>query len=725
MPIRGAFAMRSTLIVILLAWLALAKGIGVVIYEVEISGELAEDIYGRGVEVVGVGPLPLFVAPAGEDYAVFAFTGNVTRVKFFNMSRAYVVVPRGPPPETPGDFYLETPQGRYPLRFRSGGPVLAIVDSLESLEKVLAEMGYVPQRGGRARLVGGSQQGRQPEPLPEPLAASVGSTVYPLGGVYFRNVNAKVGVVEVQPHGDIQVCSNVRNVAYVGLDVNQLLLGYVAVNGTVQGNIVVQIYKVNSDGTCSKIGEEKYPLYAVRSMYYTVAGVNPTSSQNTQIGVKVILNITSVSGSPVVKVQGMAEYIRTVHHGFEVSDYSVEVAWGDFAGSRSPIYVGARVSSILLGPYMMPDGVLQDGTRSLSVVIEADPVNGACQTLYWRLYINGYSYEYGSSTGVQLSGTCRYSVQISGGFPLLAVRHAKTLTEDLMYQLRISYNDGSAPFVRYYWLNPHTPLRGSRWAEVWKSTPNSQGKIPEIWQEPHLLTQLQLLGMYGGWGGSDATSKLRVHGLVSIFADSLSRGPAIVMYVTGRVLQPSGATSPVGYWEVRLRFPIPVSTGAPIYAAYVGDSRFEELSPPQWVWIAKMLKKAVDFLVGALQLDRFKTLIHSVFSYAVGQLLESAGPRADAANVDPYTLKLYYNAGWANDKPWDTVLYWALFNSDKFTTFTVTYVKVYPIEATPNINLNLRPSNAERYYPEVDHSFVKLWAFKRLTGAEAIYIWLS
>ena len=77
--------MRSTLIVILLAWLALAKGIGVVIYEVEISGELAEDIYGRGVEVVGVGPLPLFVAPAGEDYAVFAFTGNVTRVKFFNM----------------------------------------------------------------------------------------------------------------------------------------------------------------------------------------------------------------------------------------------------------------------------------------------------------------------------------------------------------------------------------------------------------------------------------------------------------------------------------------------------------------------------------------------------------------------------------------------------------------------------------------------------------------
>jgi len=720
--------MRGSLIiplVLLLAWLALAKGVDVVIYEVEISGKLAEDIYGRGVEVVGLGPLPLFVAPAGEDDAVFAFTGNVTRVKFFNMSRAYVVVPRGPPPKTPGDAYLETPQGRYPLRLRNGGPVLAVVDSLESLEKVIAEMGYVPQRGGKAKLVGGSQQGRQPEPLPEPLAASVGSTVYPLGGVYFRNVNAKVGVVEAQPHGDLQVCSNVRNVAYVGFDVNQLLLGYVAVNGTVQGNIIVQIYKVYSDGTCSKIGEEKYPLYAVRSMYYSVAGVNPTSSRNTQIGVKVILNITSVSGSPVVKVQGMAEYIRTVHHSFEISDYSVEVAWSDFAGSRNPMYVGAKVSSILLGPYVVPDGVLQDGTSSISVVIETDPVNGVCQKLYWRLYINGYSYEYGSSTGVMLSGTCRYSIQISGGFPLLAVRYSKTLAEGLMYQLKISYNDGSPPFVRYYWLNPHTPLRGSRWAEVWKSTPNSQGKIPEIWQKPHLLTQLQLLGMYGGWGGSDATGKLRVHGLVSIFADSLSRGPAIVMYVTGRVLQPSGATSPVGYWEVRLRFPIPVSTGAPIYAAYVGYSKFEELSPPQWVWIAKMLKDAVDFLVGALQLDRFKTLIHSVFSYAVGQLLESAGPHAGAANVDPYTLKLYYNAGWANDKPRDTVLYWALFNSDKFTTFTITYVKIYPIEATPNINLNLRPSNAERYYPEVDYSFVKLWAFRGLTGAEAIYIWRS
>jgi hypothetical protein len=325
-------------LVVLVLFAVLAAAQRVYVYEVESDVEIAEDVphvpgiswrFGEQLLVIWV---PRDVAPG-----IILFTNETAPIPLYDRKYFLLVVPADARPSQRADAeaLLKTPDGAYPVVFRKpdGGIIYTTAHSIEDALDILKQIGLQPEYRGKAELKRIDTAKRDPDAGRETAAdvtptqvsqPKTGSILDVYGGLYFREtLITKTGQVYIPVHGTKPACTNLGYTAYVGYDVRSFVLGTLIRGGTVDADLVVDVYKIQNDRSCTYLGSQTFRL--ANMTRYWVSLVNPTTSVD-QLAVFVWLNVRSFSGQPRVSVYASVLYTRTYRYGFEVGEFAARTS---------------------------------------------------------------------------------------------------------------------------------------------------------------------------------------------------------------------------------------------------------------------------------------------------------------------------------------------------------------------------------------------------------------
>ncbi len=693
----------------------------VFVFEVDLEKPLGNDvIHIPGLRWEFGDQAWIFLLPVEEGEAVYAVTGNVTTIKVYDARRIYVVMPAQPPPRgRAAAHWLETQVGRYPVELARprGGVAETWAGSVDEMFQILREMGYEPRYMGKARLTKAETQDRNPEAAAADLhtpattgAPTMGTTYVVYGGVYFRSLRiGSLGTQAVPPviqsSLDGKLCydavtgASIPGATYVGYDATEMYIGTYVIGGQVSGKLIVETYTVESLNynpekgyPCRLVGRLEFNL--VNKTRYFVRHVNRTISSNKPLVIRVLVSTASISGAPRVSVNASVTYVRTYRYGFEMSEYMSYVA-------GEAVTVNQYVSRILLGPYVIPEGIA-GGTHRAVVRLVTDTVSGGCPPLYVDWLVNNVllrsTYVYGSLQGA----ACLYNIDLSAPVDPYTVSWTKSFAGGFFYILRIRYSGSFAlPYVYSITAMSHEALRGWRWAEVWRTAP---GGIDIVWQCPFTATEIQLLATrYPPQSSSTLAPLALVHGIFSFRNDGTSAtGPLFVVGVAG-VRSDGAVRYPIRTFEVHLRFSRNIGTALSQKSYYSVSGTLEEVREPWWLYYARLTKSIVDFAVAFLDIGRLAAILYAGISFAVDRALDVAYTMPSVSSVDGYTVRISWTRGWADNKQNDKV-YVGVFVHDqsKFgyeypTAVTVTYLNLEYVSYAPSLTWYLHPTNGEAY----------------------------
>ncbi|MFZ8841312.1 MAG: hypothetical protein ACO2PM_20800 [Pyrobaculum sp.] len=699
--------------VVVALFVVLAAAQRVYVYEVESDVEITEDVphvpgipwrFGEQLLVVWV---PRDAAPG-----IILFTNEAAPIPLYDRRYFLLVVPADARPSQRADAeaFLKTPDGTYPVVFRKpdAGIVDILAHSIEDALAILKQIGLQPEYRGKAELIAkrDPNAGREAAAPTLPRRPSVGSTFDVYGGLYFRQTPiTKTGQVIIPVHGTQSACINLPYAAYVGYDAKSFTLGTLIKGGTLDADLIVEVYKIQFGGNCTFLGSQRFRL-ANRTRYW-VSLINSTTSVD-QLAVFVMLDVRSFSGQPRVGVNASLIYTRTYRYGFEVGEFAARAAGG--------FVVYREVRRVVIGPYVAYDGyVAQTASSSQTLTIATEPVNGVCKDLRVRFTINSRSPSGTYTYRGRHLGLCIYDVyQPNIWEPSFQTEYfyAKAFGGGLAWVLDIEYTDGSTPYVRRIYLGgPNLQdidvFRYWRWAEQWKTTPTT---IDGIWKNPFLSSAYELYA-----APTEPTPGPGIyHGLVTIRTRSAGDSERIVLTISGRYIYPG--TNHVVYInraEIDLRMRINVSRIDAVGESYLmPNNQLNPITPPQWVEIALRILDAVTFVQ---IITGFGGRVAGLLLFAAGQGLRSAGDivRAEVLDSNTNTARITYQRGWGTNVASDTIIaplrIPSLSGRDIPTELEITRICLDGFCANPNLKAYVQP---DRGYGDTFHRLVKNWMFR-------------
>jgi hypothetical protein len=707
-------------LVVLALFVVLAAAQRVYVYEVESDVAITEDVphvpgiswrFGEQLLVVWV--------PRDAKPGIILFTNETTPVPLYDRTYFLLVVPADARPNqrARAEALLKTPDGTHPVVFRKPdrGIVNILAHSIEDALTTLKQMGLQPEYRGKAELKRidtakrDPDAGRETDATPAQVSMpSIGSILDVYGGLYFRETTITItGQVIIPVHGKQSACSNVLDAAYVGYDVRGFVLGTWIIGGTVDADLIVEVYKRQNNGFCTYLGSQTFWL--ANNTRYWVSLINPTTSVD-ELAVFVRLNVRSFSGQPRISAYASVLYTRTYRYGFEVGEFAAR------ASGQSGYWINNYVRRVVIGPYVAYDGyVAQTASSSLRLLITTDPVNGVCKDLQVRFTINGRS-SIGTSTyrGIYDGRVCSYDVNLpafSQSSFQTEYSYAKAFGGGLFWVLDIQYTDGSTPYVRNIYLGGSylqdiDVFRYWRWAEQWKTIPD----LDFSWANPFLSSALQLYaaptepppgpGIY--------------HGLVTIRTTSAGFANRVILTISGRYIYPGlNNVVYISKAEIDLYVPLDVRGIDVRDEAYLmPDNQINPITPPQWLEIVLRVKDAVDLL---LTLTGIGGRVAGLLSFAAGKGLESAGDivKAQVLDYTYNTARITYQRGWGTNVASDTIIaplrIPSLSDRRVPTQLEITRICLDGFCVNPSLKAYVQPDTG---YTANIHAPVKNWMFR-------------
>jgi hypothetical protein len=462
----------------------LALSIAVVAGYVEVYVEDGPDLDGLhiyawdGKEWVPVG---VIYVPEYIDTYIVA-TGQWASMPYYNMSRYILQIPsealrRGPPRTPPG---LE----RWTLEVQNGTR-RAVVE---------LAVGRTPITKGNLTLSTWYSLGDQPPKTPyrgrfinpprsppknneaarevdtTSYAVSPGTTIYPIGSLYFKP--AKVSgwfntYVPVNTPDEFNVMCRLPQMHWVGFEVQNFTVG-VKVSGTINfGSFTLEFYNINLDGTCTFITEYSTWLPSSGSRWVNIDVPLP---QDAQIGVRIRVEGYAPYDA-TIDVYVAARYKKTVNNLAQIatSKATTRSSFIVTAGHRDKI-------AVFFGPYVAYDGLAATAADTSYSYIYVPPHSARlrwtgqhCPPLTVYYYINGIAYTQRSAapaTPSPANNYCRYDVpptvlQLWARAYAISKAQSKggEITISAVYDVRgspdvtISFND-NLEIVYHRWIEP-------------------------------------------------------------------------------------------------------------------------------------------------------------------------------------------------------------------------------------------------------------------------------
>ncbi len=698
-------------LVVLVLFVVSAAAERVYVYEVESDVEITEDVphvpgiswrFGEQLLVVWV---PRDVAPG-----IILFTNETTPIPLYDRKYFLLVVPADAQPsqKARAEAFLKTPDGTYPVVFRKpdAGILYTIAHSIEDALAILKQIGLQPEYRGKAELKKIDTAKRDPDAdretdaTPAPTQVSrpnVGSTFDVYGGLYFRETPVfTTGQVVIPVHGTHSACTNVEGAAYVGYDAKSFTLGTLIRGGTLDADLIVEVYKIQLGSNCTFIGSQRFRL--ANNTRYWVSLINSTTSVD-RLAVVLRLDVRSFSGQPRVSAYASLIYTRTYRYGFEVGEFAAR------ATSASGYQINNYVRRIVIGPYVAYDGyVAQTASSSLALRIATQPEDGTCKSLRVRFTINGRS-----SSGTYIYrgrhlGLCIYDVYLPNIWePSFQTEYfyAKAFGGGFSWVLDIQYTDGSTPYVRSIFLRNADAFRYWRWAEQWKTTP---GAVDGIWGFSFLSSAFELYAA----PTEPSPAPGIYHGLVTVRVNYVSHYFRVILAISGRFLYPG--LDKVVYMkkaEVDIAMPLSVQSLDVVGYYLMPDYQLSPIALPERVKRALGVKKTVDCI---LMLAGVVGRVAGLLGFATGEGLKSAGDSVTVQVLNENTVRIIYRRGWYTNVASDTIIVPlvipSLYGRDSPTELEITRICLDGFCANPNLEAYVQP---DRGYGDTNHRPVKNW----------------
>jgi hypothetical protein len=517
---------------------------------------------------------------------------------------------------------------------------------------------------------------------------SPGTTIYPIGSLYFKPVTVSgwfsTYVPVDTPVGDNVLCG-LLEMHWVGFEVQNFTVG-VKVSGAIhQGTLTLEFYNLD---TCTPITTYSTPLPS--SGRWT--NIDVQLPQNSQIGVRI-----RASGyapyDATIDVYIAARYVKTVNNPAQIATSK--------ATTPSPTDVSSSHRdkiAVLFGPFVAYDGLAATAADTSYSYIYVPPHSARlrwtgqhCPPLMVYYYINGIAYTQRSvapATPSPANGYCRYDVS-STVFQLWARGYAisKALSKGGEITISAVYDVFGSPDVTIS-FNDNLEIVYHRWIEPFHSNYIDSSRLKP----------------FGEWGVMLLRGTYQVLGLTSLNMTSEIRisSSQIALSLAHNQLDPTrhicGAE-----WAMT----VPVSWPG----VYYGDKWIEE---PLWAVLGKRLLNTVGWLAAL----GYNTVVSIVVNVVYNIFQTASGSATVTSSNGLYYVR--WIKGWAEPPPPTVVVLldpassppsrhaeWKYFR-EGHSAFPWACIIASPRDV--NTNIYLPPSSAGTL-----RSFDKIWTWRGQT----------
>jgi len=349
-------------------------------------------------------------------------------------------------------------------------------------------------------------------------AVSTGTTIYPIGSLYFKPVKVSGSfstyVPVDTPTGLNALCRlpethrGLPEMHWVGFEVQNLTVG-VKVSGTISdGFLTLEFYNINLDDTCTLITPYTTPLPSSGSRW---ANIDVPLPRDSQIGVRIRVD-GYAPHTTTIDVYIAARYVKTVNNLAQTAT-SKATTISSFSVSSSH----RDKIAVLFGPYVAYDGLAAAAADTSYSYIYVPPHSARlrwtgqhCPPLTVYYYINGIAYTQRSTaptTPSPANGYCRYDVT-STVLQLWAKGYTISKTQSKGGEITISivYDVRGSPDVTIS-FNDNLEIVYHRWIEPFHSNYiDSSTRFPyDEWGEMLLRGTYQVFGL-----AKNMTSEIRI-----------------------------------------------------------------------------------------------------------------------------------------------------------------------------------------------------------------------
>jgi len=495
----------------------LALSIAVVAGYIEVYVEDGPDLDGLHIYAWdGKEWVPVHVTYVPEYIDTYiAAVGQWAPMPYYNMSRYILEIPReafrrGPPRTPPG---LE----RWTLEVQNG------------TRKTVVELavGRKPLTKGNLTLATWYSLGDQPPKTPyrgkfinpprappknneaagevgtASYAVSPGTTIYPIGSLYFQPAKVRSGwfstYVPVDTPIGRHIFCELPNMHWVGFEVQNFTVG-VKVSGTIYyGTLTLEFYNLD---TCTYITKYSTPLPSSGRKW---ENVNVQLPQNSQIGVRVRVEGYAPYDA-IINVSVVARYVKTVNNLAQIATTKATTARTGGVSFFSQLYGERDRIAVLFGPYVAYDGLAAASAGTTYNYIYVPPhtvrlywTGQYCPTLRVEYQVNNIAYTtrfVSPSTTSPADYYCWYDVP-STVLQLWARDYviSKALSGGGGIMVSMAYNIQRSPDVRIT-FNGNLEIVYDRWIEPFHSNyiDRSTSDPYAEWGNMLLLNTFQALG---------------------------------------------------------------------------------------------------------------------------------------------------------------------------------------------------------------------------------------
>jgi hypothetical protein len=623
----------------------LALSVAVVAGYVEVYVEDGPDLDGLhiyawdGEEWV---PVHVTYVPEYIDTYIVA-TGQWAPMPYYNMSRYILEIPReafrrSPPRTPPGleKWTLEVQNGT-----RKTVVELAVGKTPITKENLTLATWYAlgdqpPKTPHRGKFINPPR--RPPknneaagEVSTASYAVSPGTTIYPIGSLYFQPAKVRSGsfgtyVPVDTPVGDNMLCG-LLEMHWVGFEVQNFTVG-VKVSGTIYyGTLTLEFYNLD---TCTYITKYSTWLPSSGSRW---ENVNVQLPQNSQIGVR-------------VRVDGYAPYDATIDVYVAARYMKTVNSLAQIATTKATTDIAPRVGSgyrdriaVLFGPYVAYDGLAATSTGTSFSYIYVPPHSVSlrwtgqyCPWLMVYYYVNGIAYTQrlvSPSTSSPAGYYCNYNVP-STVLQLWARDYAisKALSKGGGIMVSTAYDVLRSPDVSIS-FNGNLEIVYDRWVEPFHSNyiDSSRNKPYAEWRAMLLFNTYQVLGSI------NASS-------LNIISEIRSSDDQLVLSLVHNQLDPT-----LGICGAEWAITAPVSGPRVYYGNEAVDEKW-------WAAMGKRALDAVDWfltLYGLVSSSGYGAMA-SILVKVVYNIFETASASVSVSSSNGvYTIT--WKKGWAESPP--------------------------------------------------------------------------
>jgi hypothetical protein len=482
--------------------LLLALSVAVVAGYVEVYVEDGPDLDGLHIYAWDGGewvPVHVIYVPDYIDTYIVA-AGQWAQMPYYDMSRYILEIPSEALTHSPPD----TPPGldKWTLEVRNGtrktAVELAVGKTPITKENLTLTTWYAlgdkpPKTPHRGRFINPPRAPPKNNAATETdtasYAVSPGTTIYPIGSLYFRPVKVSgwfsTYVPVDTPIGYNTICAGLPEMHWVGFEVLNFTVG-VKVSGTINfGSLTLEFYNLD---TCTLI--TTYSTQLPSSGRW--ANIDVQLPQNSQIGVRIRVD-GYAPYTTTIDVYVAARYVKTVNNLAQI------------ATTKATAGVAPSVSSshrdkiaVLFGPYVAYDGLAATAADTSYSYIYVPPHSARlrwtgqhCPPLTVYYYINGIAYTQRSAapaTPSPANGYCNYDVP-STVLQLWARGYAISKAQSKGGEITISavYDARGSPDVSIS-FNDNLEIVYHRWTEPFHSN-----YIDSVISEPYLQWNFMLL----------------------------------------------------------------------------------------------------------------------------------------------------------------------------------------------------------------------------------------